>query len=79
LGDRGRGEGLGIERLEHFVERSAQVGFDDSPNQIEGLGRDPVAQEAELVNKLLGKQALTRRDDLPELDVGRSEMFEGTA
>ena len=59
LGDGGRGEWLRIEGLEHLVEWSAQVGFDDPPDQFEGFGRDPVAQEAELVNKLLGEEALT--------------------
>jgi hypothetical protein len=65
--------------LEHLVEWSAQVGFDDPPDQLEGFGRYPVAQEAELVNKLLGEEALTRRDDLSELDIRRSKMFEGAA
>ena len=58
---------------------AAQVGLDDLAHHGERLGRHLVAAELELAHQLFGEQALTRRDDLPELDVGRAEVLGGPA
>ena len=57
---------------EHVVERAAELALDDLAHLGERLGRDLVAELLELVDELVGEQALERRDDLAELDVGRS-------
>ena len=48
-------------------------------HDVEGLGRHLVAALLELVDQLLGEEALARGDDLAELDVGRAEALGGDA
>ena len=79
LGDRGRRHGHGLEHAEHVFERSPEVGLDDEADGVEGLGPDLIAQQPELADELLGEDPLPGRDDLPELDVGRTQAFEGVA
>ena len=61
------------------VERPAEVGLDDRPDGLERLGRDPVAEQLELADQLLGEDALAGGEDLAELDVGGTEPLEGLA
>src|SRR5581483_2861019 len=73
---RRRDRGL-VEAREDFVEGSPEVLLDDAPHDVERLGAHLVATEPELGDELFGKDALARREDLPELDVGRPEVLEG--
>ena len=77
LGDGGRGDGYAVEGREHLGQRSAQVLLDRATHGGERLGRHPVPQQLELPHQLLGEDALARRDDLAQLDVGRAQPLEG--
>ena len=77
LGDGGRGDGHPVEGDEHVGQRPAEVLLDGPPDGGEGLGRDPVPQEPELLDQLLGEDPLARGDDLAQLDVGRPQPLEG--
>ena len=77
LGDGGRGDGHPVEGDEHLGQGPSQVLLDGPAHGGEGLGRDPVPQQPELLDQLLGEDALARGDDLAELDVGRSQPLEG--
>ncbi len=79
LGDRCRGDRGAVEGDEDLGERATEILFDRAPDGGERLGRDPVAQQPELVDELLGEDALTGGEDLAELDVGRPEALEGRA
>ena len=79
LGDGGGGQGHGIDRGEQRVEGPAEVLLDDPADHGEGLGRDPVAQQPELVDQLLGEEPFARGEDLAQLDVGGSQPLEGPA
>ena len=68
-----------VEADEHVVERAAELHLDDPPDRVERLGRHAVAQQLELGDELGREQPLAARDDLAELDVGRSELPEGDA
>ena len=65
-------------RAKTRLERAAEVLLDDAANGVERFRRHLVAAGLELVDQLVGKQTAARGDDLAELDVGRSEPFEGT-
>ncbi len=71
--------GVAVEGGEDLGEGSAEVLLDGAADHGERLGGDPVAEEPELLDQLLGKDALARRDDLAELDVGRAQVLEGRA
>jgi len=58
LRDRSRSQRLGGEIGEDGGDRPAQVGFDSPPNSCERLGRHVIAQQLELADELLGKDAL---------------------
>ena len=73
LGDRGRGERRAVEGGEHALERNAEVFFDHRADGVEWLGRHLIAALLELLHELRRKDAFATRDDLAELDVGRSE------
>ena len=73
LRDRRGRDRRAVERLEHVVERAAELELDHAAHVVERLGRHPVAQQLELGDQLLGEQAFAARDDLAELDVGRAE------
>jgi hypothetical protein len=77
LGDGGRGDGDAVEGREHLGQRFAQILFHRATHRGEGLGRDAVPQQLELLDQLLGEDALAGRDDLAQLDVGRAEALEG--
>ena len=64
--------GSAVEGDEDLGEGTPEILLDGAADRREGLGRDPVAQQAELVDQLLGEDALARGDDLAELDVGRA-------
>ena len=51
---------------------------DDPADVVEGLGRHLVAAQTELGHELFGEQPFARGEDLPQLDVGGSQAFEGT-
>ncbi len=55
----------------------AEVLLDDLLDDGERLRRHLIAAALELLDQLVGKDALARRDDLPELDVRRAEPLEG--
>ena len=73
LGDRRRGQRLAVEAAKTRLERAAEVLLDDPAHVGERLGRHPVAAALELVDQLVGEDALAGGDDLAELDVGRAE------
>ena len=77
LGDRRRRERRAVERLEHVLEARPEILLDGPAHVVERLGGDLVAAFLELVDQLRREQALTRRDDLAELDVGRPEVLGG--
>ncbi len=77
LGDRGRGDRRLVERLEQLLERTAEVDLHHCPHVGERLGRHLIAQQLELVDQLVGEEALAAGDDLAELHVARTEPFEG--
>ena len=79
LGDGGGGERCQLEYGEELVERAPEVLLDDPPHRAEGLCRHMVAQQPELGHELLGKEALSRREDLAQLDVRRAKALEGSA
>ena len=79
LGDRRRRQRLVVDGGEHLVERPAQVLLDDPAHDRPRLGRHLVAAVLALAHQLLGEQALARRDDLGELDVGGPEVLGGDA
>ena len=72
LGDRGRGEGHPVEGGEDLGQGPTQVLFDGAADRRERLGRHPVAEQPELLDQLLGEDALAGGDDLAQLDVGRA-------
>ena len=51
LGDGRGGERRPVEAGEELVERAAQVRLDHGPDRLEGFGRHPVAEEAELADQ----------------------------
>ena len=77
LGDRGRRQGGAVERGEDLPQGPSQVLLERPADGGEGLGGDPVAQQPEFLDQLLGKDPLSGRDDLSELDVGRAQPLEG--
>ena len=79
LGDRGGGQRAAVDPAERLVQREAQILLDDLAHDAERFGRDLVAAELELVHQLGGEDALARGDDLPQLDVRRSQAFRGHA
>ena len=70
--------GAFVELLEDVVEAAAEVLLDGQAHDVERLGRHLVAALLELVDELGREQPLARRDDLPELDVARSERSAAT-
>ena len=76
LRDRSRRECLAVEEGENLFERAAEFLLDDPSHGLEGLGRHLVAAELKLLDEFVGKDALARRDDLSELDVGGPEHLE---
>ena len=79
LRDRRRRQRLLGELGEHGLERPAQVGLHHGPHVDEALRRYLIAQLLELVDELVGEQALERGDDLAQLHVGGAERLELTA
>jgi hypothetical protein len=79
LRDRSRGERLGLEVAEQRVGVVPELGGDDLDDVRGRHGWDLVEAGAELVGEDLGEQAGARGDELGQLDVGRSELFEGAA
>ena len=77
LGDRGGRERLGVEALEHLLERPTEVLLDHAAHDAERLRRHLVAAALELGDQLLGEDALAGADDLAELDVGGPEPLGG--
>ena len=75
LGDRGGGQGPGLDDGEHRLERAAQVLLDDGADHLPRLGGDLVAAALELPHELLGEEPLAGGDDLAELDVGGPEAL----
>src|SRR5262249_48082050 len=67
--------GLRVEPREHRLQRLAEVGLDDLPHDGERLRRHLVPALAELVDELGREDALTRGEDLAELDVGGAELL----
>ena len=53
--------GLAVEAREDGLERAAEVRLDDLPDVAERLGRHLVAALLELVDELVGEEALARR------------------
>ncbi|MEZ5313974.1 MAG: hypothetical protein R2862_10195 [Thermoanaerobaculia bacterium] len=76
LADRRRAERVGIDPLEHRDDRAVEVLLDDLLEAVERHGGQPVEQVLELVGDDLRQQVLAQRQDLAELDVGRSEDLE---
>ena len=73
LGDRRGCQRRAVEPLERRADRPAELLLDHLLDHRPRLGLHLVAAELELVDELGGEETLTRGDDLPELDVRRSE------
>ena len=61
--------GFAIEAVEHFFKWAAKLSFDHLTDYFERLGGYPVSKTAELGDQLVGKDAVARRNDLPEFDI----------
>ncbi len=79
LGDRRGGQRGAFEVGEDILEGSSELALDGGPDRAERFRGHLVAALLELAHQLFGEQALTRGDDLAELDVRRSEVFGGDA
>ena len=79
LGDRSRRQRGALELGEEILERAPQLALDGGAHGVERFGGHLVATLLELVDEFLGEEALTRGDDLGQLDVGRAEMLDGDA
>ena len=77
LGDRRGRDRLLVELGEQLLDRTAELDLDDGTHILERLGRDLVAEQLELVDELVGEEALAAGDDLAELHVARPETVEG--
>ena len=75
LGDAGRSQRFAIEAIENFVQFAPKVFFDDLFHDGERFGGNLVSTLAELGHEFLGEHAFTRRNDLGQLDEGRSKAF----
>ena len=71
--------GVALEAGEGGGDLAAQLLLDDPLHHVPRLGRHLVAALLELGDDLLGEDALARREDLPELDVGGAEGLGGLA
>lgn len=79
LGDGRGGQRRVVDPGEHRTETGAEFLFDHLLDGRPWLGADLIAAALELGDQLGGKQAITGGNDLPELDVGRSELFCGAS
>ena len=79
LRDRRRGDGLFVELGEDRVEWAAELGFDHRADLGKRCRGHLVAQLLELVDQLVGEEALEGRDDLAQLHIRGAEPFELTA
>ena len=77
LGDRRGGQRRALEALEHGLQRLAELGLDGAAHDVERLGRHLIAAALELLDELGREEALTRRDDLAELDERRAQRLGG--
>src|SRR5207244_1480759 len=77
--DRGAADGELVERRESRLERAAEGGLDGGAHRVERHGRPGIEAGAELVRRLVAEEPGRRGDELPELDVGRTELLEGQA
>ena len=66
-----------VEFGEGPVEGPGELRFDDTTHGVERLRGHTITQKAELRDDLLGEDPISRREDLPELDVSGSERAEG--
>ena len=76
LRDRGRREGLVLERLEQLGRLVAQLLLEQLVHFVGVGGRDRVEQAAELPRQRLAERARAGRDDLAELDVRGAQVDE---
>ena len=74
-----RRQRLTLERAEDRLEGPQQIFFDHATHAVERLRRYLIAALAKLDDERLREDALSRRDDLSELDVGRAKAFGGYA
>ena len=74
LGDRRGGERGRRSKRRRRPRAGAEILLDGGPHVVEGLGRHLVAALLELLDQLLGEEALAGGDDLAELDVGGAEV-----
>ena len=79
LGDRRGRERLLVELGEQLLDRTAELDLDDGTHVVEELRRDLVAEQLELVDELVGEEALDGRDDLAELHVAGPETSKASA
>jgi hypothetical protein len=73
LGDRSRGKRPLVDRGEDLI---AELRLDHRPQRRERHRRHFVHELAELLDVHVRQQVRARREKLPELDVGRSELLE---
>jgi hypothetical protein len=73
LGDGGGGERGALDRGEGGGKRATELLGQDLLDDRPRFGRDLVAAPLELGDQLGREDAVTRRDDLTQLDVGRAE------
>ena len=76
LGDRGRGDRVGVDLLEELRDRGAQLLLEDGLRFGKGEGGDAVLELGELVDELERDQVGAGRQHLPQLDVGRPELLD---
>ena len=75
LGDGGGGERGAFDRGEGGRERSAQLVGQNLLDHRPRFGRDLVSAPLELGHQLRREDAVTRGDDLPQLDVGGAQLL----
>jgi hypothetical protein len=77
LGDGSGGQGFAIDGGEHVFGRSTQLFLDYLVNNGPRLGSDLISTSLEFGDQLGRENTFAGRDDLAELDIGRSEVLRG--
>ena len=79
LGDRGGGNGDGIEFCKDFGQRLFVAGLDHGHRLHRRKRRHPILQQRELIGDIERNQVAPGRQHLPEFDKNRAQSFQRAA
>ncbi len=79
LTDRSRGERARVEGGEEFTEWSSETPLDLGDDMFDGDCGDTIAEQGKFSDVVRRQEIVAGRQDLPELDEGWAEFFEGEA